>query len=111
MLPVFGAEDDFEEGVIDSDHQEEYWEAIKQHQRNILSTAEEIAMRDWPSIKYVALLTEGRPSTEIMSAAQRYEVDVIVLGSRGRGGVTGWILGSTSKSVVEHCKRPVFVVK
>ena len=106
-----GTEDGLEGGVIDSDLQEQYWEAIKKHYTNVLRHAEEIVKDEWPSVKYNALLVEGRPSTEIISIAQRYEVDLIVLGSRGIGGVTGWILGSTSKSVVDHCKRPVLVVK
>ena len=111
ILPIFSTEDDLEGGTIDLDIQEKYWEATKQYYKKVLNDAEDTAKRDWPSVKYVALLAEGRPSTEIMSTAQRYEVDFIVLGSRGTGGVTGWILGSTSKNVVEHCKRPVFVVK
>ena len=111
VLPVVGIEDDSGWSAIDSDIQEKYWEATKQYYTNTLNNAEEIAKRDYPLVKYVALLAEGRPSTEIISTAQRNEVDLIILGSRGIGGVSGWILGSISKSIVEHCKRPVFVVK
>ncbi|MHA2163880.1 MAG: universal stress protein [Candidatus Thorarchaeota archaeon] len=32
-------------------------------------------------------------------------------GSIGLGGITGWILGSTSRKVVDQCTKPVFVVK
>ena len=103
--------EDVEVETIDSDLQEKYWESIKEYHANILRSAEQITKRDWPSVKYVALLAEGRPSTEIISAAQRNEVDLIVLGSRGIHGATGWILGSTSKSVVDHCNKPVFIVK
>jgi nucleotide-binding universal stress UspA family protein len=110
VLPIFSTENDLE-GEVDLDIYEEYWEAVKQQYKSILSNAEEIAKRDWPLVKYVALFVEGRPSTQIMSVASKYEVDLIVLGSRGLGGVTGWLLGSTSKSVIEHCKRPIFIVK
>ena len=109
VLPVFSTEESIDE--FDAEIQEKYWDAMKQNYMNILHTAEDIAKNDWPSVKYIALLEEGHPSSEIMSTAQRYEVDLIVLGSRGLGGVSGWVLGSTSKSVVEHSKRPVFVVK
>jgi len=105
------SKEDLEAEAIDSELQEKYWESIKGYYTNILRSAEQIAKVDWPSVKYLALLAEGRPSTEIISAAQRNEVDLIVLGSRGIHGATGWILGSTSKSVVDHCKRPVFIVK
>ena len=103
--------EDEEAEEIDFELQEKYWESIKGYYTNILRSAEQIAKRDWPSVKYIVLLAEGRVPTEIISTAQRNEVDLIVLGSRGMGGMTGWILGSTSKRVVDHSTKPVFIVK
>lgn len=37
-------------------------------------------------------------------------VDLVVVGSRGRGGVRGLLLGSTSQSVLAHSMCPVMVV-
>jgi nucleotide-binding universal stress UspA family protein len=109
LFPMITTED-VEGDEIDLELQEEYWESIKGYYTNILRSAEQIAKR-WPSVKYLTLLAEGRVPTEIISTAQRNEVDLIVLGSRGMGGVTGLILGSTSKSVVDHSSMPVFIVK
>jgi nucleotide-binding universal stress UspA family protein len=33
------------------------------------------------------------------------------MGSRGVGGITGWILGSTSRRVVDSCTKPILIVK
>lgn len=110
LLPMIPTED-VESEEIDLELQEKYWESVKEYHANTLRSAEQIAKRDWPSVKYIALLAEGHPYTEIISAAQSNEVDLIVLGSRGIHGAIGWILGSTSKSVVDHSNMPVFIVK
>jgi nucleotide-binding universal stress UspA family protein len=53
---------------------------------------------------------EGSESQTILSKAESIDADVIVCGSRGRGGVARSLLGSTSTSVMHHSTRPVLVV-
>jgi nucleotide-binding universal stress UspA family protein len=106
VLPVFTTNEDSDKKDLN-----EYLETIKQSYAKILDNAGKIVKRDFPSVNYNTLLREGRPSSEIISVAENEDVDLIILGSRGIGGVTGWVLGSTSKSVVESCKKPVLVVK
>lgn len=53
----------------------------------------------------------GHPGDEILRLARHRNVDLIVLGSRGLGSVTGTLLGSVSRFVVGHAKGPVLVVK
>jgi nucleotide-binding universal stress UspA family protein len=46
----------------------------------------------------------------ILAGADAIDADVIVCGSRGRGGLARSLLGSTSTSVLHHARRPVLVV-
>jgi nucleotide-binding universal stress UspA family protein len=49
-------------------------------------------------------------SSAIVRLAQEHEVDLIVIGSRGRSGLRAVLLGSISNGVVQHADRPVLVV-
>jgi nucleotide-binding universal stress UspA family protein len=46
----------------------------------------------------------------IVRLAGEREVDLIVIGSRGRAGIRAMLLGSVSNGVVHHADRPVLVV-
>jgi nucleotide-binding universal stress UspA family protein len=48
---------------------------------------------------------------EITNIADALEVGVIVIGSRGRNGVTELLAGSTAHKVIHLANRPVVVVR
>ena len=58
-----------------------------------------------------AHLVEGRAPQEIVSLAEDSGIGLIVMGSRGRGGVSRTLMGSVSDSVVRHAHCPVLVVR
>jgi nucleotide-binding universal stress UspA family protein len=53
----------------------------------------------------------GYAGREIIEDAKALNADVIIMGSRGRGDLTGLILGSTAHKVIHLADRPVLVVR
>jgi len=53
----------------------------------------------------------GYAAREIVQDAKELDVDVIVMGSRGRGDLAGLVLGSTAHKVIHLTDRPVLVVR
>ncbi len=56
-------------------------------------------------------LIQGSPAEVILDYANENDFDVIVIGSRGLGGIREFVLGSVSHNVVQHARIPVLVVK
>jgi nucleotide-binding universal stress UspA family protein len=53
----------------------------------------------------------GYAAREIVDDAIQHGVDVIVMGSRGRGDLAGLVLGSTAHKVIHLTDRPVLIVR
>ena len=54
---------------------------------------------------------EGRPATQIVAEAGRFEADLVVMGARGLSTVRRLLLGSVSSEVVDHAPCPVLVAR
>jgi nucleotide-binding universal stress UspA family protein len=58
-----------------------------------------------------AHLREGRTIDEILDLSEELEVGLLIVGSRGLGGVGRILLGSVSEGIVHHSRRPVLVMR
>ena len=56
-------------------------------------------------------LRMGQVDLEIVALAEEIQADLIVMGSRGLGGVRRALMGSVSDSVMRHAHCPVLVVR
>jgi nucleotide-binding universal stress UspA family protein len=56
-------------------------------------------------------LRSGEPDREIVALAEELGAGLIVMGSRGLGGVRRALMGSVSDGVVRHAPCPVMVVR
>lgn len=54
---------------------------------------------------------EGRPASEIPQYAEDVDADVVAVGTRGRHGDHGYLLGSVAEAVVRRCPTPVLTVR
>ena len=57
------------------------------------------------------LIKRGAPAEVIVQTAEEMHCDLIVLGTRGQGIITDFLIGSTAKWVLRHSPIPVLVIR
>ena len=62
-------------------------------------------------LKARSVVKIGDPLIEIVEHARRERVDLIVMGTHGRTGVSHWFLGSVAERVVRTAACPVLTVR
>lgn len=110
-LPVFPDEGFGTLPVLSTQDWAEYQDKMSASYKKSQEDAVKDLKDHYPKLAVEAILLEGRPSSTIVEQAEKNQADLIVIGSRGLGGISGWILGSTSRRVVESCTKPVLVIK
>ncbi len=64
-----------------------------------------------PGVAYEHHFLMGLPDAEIVGFANDHQVDLIVMASHGRSGLTRLVMGSVAEGVMRHATCPVLVVK
>jgi nucleotide-binding universal stress UspA family protein len=84
---------------------------LKEDAKRFLESAKVRAAKR--GIKLKTVIMQGQPGLDIIRVAhnKKNKVDLIVVGSRGRGSAKEVFFGSTSNYVVHKAKTPVIVVK
>lgn len=63
----------------------------------------------FPVLRVHSIISEQSPAKAIIDAGK--EADLLVVGSRGHGGFAALLLGSVSRTVLQHSSVPVVVVR
>ena len=100
------------EGVEQRDPilEEEFERRSEQRGREVLDAEVERARSAGGTVEQ-AHLAMGEPAREIVHLAEDLGAGLIVVGSRGRGGMRRALMGSVSDAVVRHAHCPVMVVR
>ncbi|MFE9021429.1 universal stress protein [Streptomyces sp. NPDC007808] len=85
-------------------------EAVRRHAaRRILQEAGELIARTCPGVHVTDAQVDGPASTALLRAADQAEL--LVVGSRGLSGFTGFLVGSVAQAVVARATCPVVLVR
>jgi nucleotide-binding universal stress UspA family protein len=95
-----------ERGLIGADIDEA---SLRQIEQALVS--EELAgyAQTYPDVVVRPIVRKGDPITELLELSA--DAAMVIVGSRGRGGFKGSVLGSTGQALVAHADAPVVVVR
>ncbi|MGW4487994.1 universal stress protein [Amycolatopsis sp. NPDC004368] len=84
-------------------------DAIEAHERELLAQRLAGWQAKYPDVPVQRVVVKQRPADGLLDFADRAQL--LVVGTRGRGGLAGLALGSTSQSVISYALCPVLVVR
>jgi nucleotide-binding universal stress UspA family protein len=89
----------------------DYQKSIKEYHEKMLQQTFEKVSQENPEVKMKKEFRIGRAADQIIETANSEKFDLIVIGSRGRGKIKEFFLGSVSDRVADDAKCPVLIVK
>lgn len=88
---------------------QELFDELQSETMDMIEAARVVAHEVAPDIKIGYVIAEGSPIDMLLDMSS--DVTMIVMGSRGLGGLSGMVMGSVSAAVVSHADCPVVVVR
>jgi len=86
-----------------------YRDYLAKKAQEMLGSAKESCEKQ--GIQFEFKILDGSPASKIAKFAEEEKVDLVIVGSRGLGGISEAILGSVANSIVHKSKVSVLVVK
>ncbi len=101
FMPIYGSPELVTPLIID----EKQKEAAEKYLNNL---AEELKKRD---LRVKTLVKTGQQvAVEIIDFAKESGVDLIVMCTHGRSGITRWVLGSVAHKVITRAETPILLI-
>lgn len=88
---------------------QQQWEEIEGEQQQLLDERLADLVAKYPKVDVKKLITRDRPIRALVDAAEGAQL--LVVGSHGRGGFKGMLLGSTSRALLQSAPCPMMVVR
>jgi nucleotide-binding universal stress UspA family protein len=85
------------------------WDAVETDEREVLAERLAGTRAEHPDLVLKKLVVRDRPARALVDESRGAQL--VVVGSRGRGGVQGLLLGSVSQQLLHHAHCPVAVVR
>jgi nucleotide-binding universal stress UspA family protein len=90
---------------------ESYMKEVMVYHDSIIEKALNKVKQSDRKLKAKTLISQGVAWEKIIEECKKGKHDIVVIGSRGLGGIKGFFLGSVSKRVAEEAPCPVLIVK
>lgn len=88
---------------------QQQWETVEQEQHMLLGHRLAGFAEQYPDVKVTKIVTRDRPVRALADAA--LGAQLLIVGSHGRGGFKGMLLGSTSRALLQSTPCPMMVVR
>ncbi|WP_067901256.1 universal stress protein [Nocardia vaccinii] len=85
------------------------WEAVQDKEFELLVEDLAIHRERHPDVTVHGMVVRDQPARALL--AESDNAQLVVVGSRGRGGFAGMLLGSTSRALVQSVECPIMVVR
>lgn len=63
------------------------------------------------NIPYRFVIKKGTPFLELIEATREEGVDLVVIGSKGRSNISGFLTGSQANKMFRHCPVPLISIR
>jgi nucleotide-binding universal stress UspA family protein len=85
------------------------WNQIETEEQELLAQRLAGWREKYPDVTVQRVVTRDRPVHHLLEQAAHAQL--LIVGSRGRGGISGMLLGSTSQALIYHAPCPLIVAR